>query len=113
MKGAVEISAGVCHHLNLADVKLGAAFVHLSRILTAEIIRDHWRGQTLVGNHPVFDRMTEVDEHPSPLMINMSLTRSAEELDEVCRTAAVRAASSLMVAALQPPLEYSDRARVD
>src|SRR5438128_5223247 len=64
MKRTVEISSRVGHHLDLADLKLGARRVAIFRLFAAEVIRDDRRRQTLVGDQAVLDCVTEVDEFP-------------------------------------------------
>jgi hypothetical protein len=44
MKWRIEIGAGVGHHLDLADVKLGPLGVKRSRLFPAEKIADQWSG---------------------------------------------------------------------
>src|SRR5262245_32692570 len=63
MEGRVEVRAGVGDHLNLADLKLSARSVMRPRLLSAEEIADEWSGQSLVGYHPIFNDMTDIDQH--------------------------------------------------
>src|ERR1051326_3529104 len=60
MKGRVEIRAGVRDHLDLADVKLGAGRITSVRIFAPQMIANHRRGQAFVGNHAVFNAVTDV-----------------------------------------------------
>ena len=62
VKRTIEISSRISHHLDLADVKLGAGRVMLARLFTAEIITDDWRRQAFISNQAVLDRVTEIDE---------------------------------------------------
>ena len=62
MERAVDVRARVRDHGDLADVELGLAAVVRARLRAAQMIADDRRRQALVGDHAVFDRVTEIDQ---------------------------------------------------
>lgn len=62
MEGAVDVGAGVGHHLNLPDLEFRARRVTGARGFPAEVIADDRGGQALVSDHPVLDAMAKVDQ---------------------------------------------------
>jgi len=61
MERRIDVRTRVRDHRDAADLKLGARRVERARIDAAQMIADQWRGQALVRDHAVFDRVAEVD----------------------------------------------------
>jgi hypothetical protein len=64
----VEVGAGVADHRDRADVELGAGGIALPRRLPIQVRADGRAGQPGVGDHPVADRMAEVDRGHVPIL---------------------------------------------
>src|ERR1700732_5190566 len=62
VKWRVEIGAGICHHLDLADLKLGSWGVVLPRGFAAQVVADDRGGQAFVGYEAVLDGVTQIDQ---------------------------------------------------
>ncbi len=62
MKRSIELSAGIRHHFDLADLKFRAFAVVLPRLFPAQKITNNRRGQAFVSDEAVLDRVTEIDE---------------------------------------------------
>jgi hypothetical protein len=58
----VEVGTGVGHHLDPADVELGARRVVRAGCLAAEVVADDRRRQAAVGDEAVFYGVADVDE---------------------------------------------------
>ena len=56
VEGAVQVGAGVGHHLDLADVELDAWDVVAAGLLAAEVVADDRGGQAPVGDQAVLHR---------------------------------------------------------
>src|SRR5262249_1524229 len=59
MKRAVEISSGVGHHFDFANLEFSARSVVLPGLFAPEKVADDWSGQTSVDDQSVSDRVTE------------------------------------------------------
>ena len=62
VEGTIDVGAGVGDHLDLADLELGAGSIALAQLLAAEVVADDGRGQALVGDQAIVDRVAEVDQ---------------------------------------------------
>src|ERR1043165_6143222 len=62
VKRAIEIRSRMRYHLDLADMKLRPGRVTSGRIFTTEKIANHGRRQTFVGDHPVLNRVTYINQ---------------------------------------------------
>src|SRR5580765_4127542 len=69
MEWTVEVRACVGHHLDAADVELCAWCVVRARSFAAEEIANQRRRQPFVSDHPMFNVVTEVDEHGGTLRL--------------------------------------------
>ena len=67
MKRTVEISSGVGDHLDPADMEFGARRVKLTRPFARQVIADHWRRQSFVGDHAIVDRVADINDFVIPL----------------------------------------------
>jgi hypothetical protein len=62
MEGRIEIGAGIGDHVDPADLEGRAVVVEIGAPLTRPIVADMGPGQALVGDHPRFYSVAEVDE---------------------------------------------------
>src|SRR6266496_811541 len=69
MKWTVEICARVCHHLDLANMKLRAGRVAISGILPSQMIRYDRRRQPSLSYHSIFDGMAYIHQLKRPVHI--------------------------------------------
>jgi hypothetical protein len=63
MEGRIKVRARVRHHLDFADVELGAWSVERPGSLAAEEVADERSWKALVGYHSMFHDMTYIDQH--------------------------------------------------
>ena len=63
VKERVEIRAGIRHHLDLADLKLGSGGVVLAGGFAAQVVTDDGGGQAFVGYEAVGDGVGEIDQN--------------------------------------------------
>jgi hypothetical protein len=61
MKWTVEVGAGICDHLNFADLKLSTGCIVRLRIFARQMVGDNRSREPLISNHPVFYRVTDVN----------------------------------------------------
>jgi hypothetical protein len=81
MKRAVDVGAGVRHHLDPPDLKLGAVGVVLPRGLATQKVADDGAGQTFESNEAIVNGMAEVDVSPHDrLELLASATRGREQV---------------------------------
>src|SRR6267378_1041377 len=62
MEWTIQISAGVCHHFDLTDLKFGSWRIAIARLLARKVVGNNGSRQTLVGDHAIFNRMANVDQ---------------------------------------------------
>src|SRR3546814_5299882 len=80
MERAIDVGAGVGHHLDRCDMELGARLVVLARLLAAEVVAHLHCRKAGIRHQSVFDDVTQIDmaprseEHTSELQ---SLMRSS------------------------------------
>jgi hypothetical protein len=61
VKGRIQIGPGVRNQFDAANIKLGSFGVMRFGFFTTEEIANDWRRKTAIGNHPMLDRMADVD----------------------------------------------------
>ncbi len=61
MERAVHVRPGIGNHLHFGDLELGSV-VDRPRFLAAPPITNDRRGQSLIGDHAVFDDVADIDE---------------------------------------------------
>src|SRR5579862_6012359 len=66
MKRTVDVRAGVGHHIDATDLKLGAWGISASRGFARQIVTDEGCREPLVGEHPGFNRVADVDQLHKP-----------------------------------------------
>src|SRR4051794_1301741 len=59
VEGGVEVGSGICHHLDLANLKLNTRSVVAARCFPAHVIADERARQTGVGDHSVLDGVAQ------------------------------------------------------
>ena len=63
MERNVEVGAGVRTHRDQADLERDPRSIDLFGGLPSQVIRNHGRGQTRVGNKAIGDDVAQIDEH--------------------------------------------------
>ncbi len=62
MERRVNIGAGVGNHFNFPDVELGPRCIAWPRFCPRQMLRNDWRGKTLIRDHPMFNSVAHINE---------------------------------------------------